>query len=382
MAGHASVVRRLLAAGASVDAADDDDWTPLHAAAHRGHASIAQQLLAAGASARARDNRGWTPLHCAAREGNTSSVVKVLLAAGAPLEAADMYEQVRGRSCLGNSGGLLVFVTLQLAPSFCRCLLPATGLLQTPLVIAAKYNQSEVAGLLLRAGAAVNAAEDRGHTALHMAVEYGNTQVIEQLLAAGANLEAGDKVAGWTPLTYAAWHGQTAAARQLIAAGASLEAHFQHTKGPLHLASEFGHVGVVEVLAAAGADLNAMDDEGRRPLHCAAGHPDVARLLVRLGASTLLEDGRGRTALEAAAGGDAELERALLAEASKRRCAGCGKQEPRLQRCSRCRAVQYCRYTEGVVSRTDIEPLLSCGASLKQSPNQSSLLPAACPVQR
>ena len=141
-------------------------------------------------------------------------------------------------------------------------------------------------------------------------------------------------------------------------------------------------MGVVEMLAAAGADLNAMDDEGRRPLHCAAGHPDVARLLVRSGASTILKDGRGRTALEAAAGGDAELERALLAEASKRHCAGCGKQEPRLQRCSRCRSVQYCRYAEGVLSRTDIEPLLSCGASLKQSPNQSSLLPAACPVQR
>ena len=75
----------------------------------------------------------------------------------------------------------------------------------------------------------------------------------------------------------------------------------------------------------------------------AAGHPDVARLLVRLGASTLLEDGRHRTALAAAAGCNAELERALLAEASERRCAGCGKQEPRLQRCSRCRAAQYCR---------------------------------------
>jgi ankyrin repeat protein len=80
-------------------------------------------------------------------------------------------------------------------------------LLQTPLVIAVKYNQSVVAGLLLRAGAALNAAEDRGHTALHMAAEGGYTQVIKQLLAAGANLEAGDTVAGWTPLTYAAWHG-------------------------------------------------------------------------------------------------------------------------------------------------------------------------------
>ena len=90
-----------------------------------------------------------------------------------------------------------------------------------------------------------------------------------------------------------------------------------------------------------------MDEEGRRPLHCAAGHPAVARLLVRLGASTTLKDGRGRTALEAAAGGDAELERALLAEASQRRCAGCGKQEPRLRRCGKCRAAQYCRCAAG-----------------------------------
>ena len=98
-------------------------------------------------------------------------------------------------------------------------------------MIAAKYGRSEVAGLLLRAGAAVDAAEDRGHTALHLAADGGYTQVIEQLLAAGANLEASDRVEGWTPLTYAAWYGQPAAARQLIAAGASLEARFEHTKG-------------------------------------------------------------------------------------------------------------------------------------------------------
>ena len=250
-------------------------------------------------------------------------------------------------------------------------------------MISVKYGRSEVAGLLLQAGAAVNAAEDYGNTALHLAASQGDTQVIEQLLAAGANLDAGAKLAhgGSTPLARAARYGHAAATRQLIAAGASLEAAFKLCESPLHLAARFGNIGVVGVLAAAGADLNAMDQEGRRPLHSAAGHPDVARLLVRLGASTMLKDGRGRTALEAAAGGDAELERALLAEASERRCAGCGKQEPRLQRCSKCRAAQYCRCAIEAAANTS--SWLSLDSQLGfQHLSNSCAVPGPHPVQR
>ena len=63
--GHREVVAFLLAAGASVNAHNENDhWgtTPLHAAAHANHTAVAQLLLDAGADVNARDINGQTPL--------------------------------------------------------------------------------------------------------------------------------------------------------------------------------------------------------------------------------------------------------------------------------------------------------------------------------
>lgn len=52
----------LLAAGASVNTADDGGMTPLHAAAERGHVGVCGQLLAAGAGVNVKTDEGLSPL--------------------------------------------------------------------------------------------------------------------------------------------------------------------------------------------------------------------------------------------------------------------------------------------------------------------------------
>ena len=61
------VVPVLLEGGADPDAVDTQSATPLHFAAHVGDPVIATALLAAGADADARSDKGVTPLHVAAR---------------------------------------------------------------------------------------------------------------------------------------------------------------------------------------------------------------------------------------------------------------------------------------------------------------------------
>lgn len=63
----------LLANGANVDACDNEDWTPLHAACSCGHLSIVSMLLRHGASLTAVTLEGQTP-HDLALESENDGV--------------------------------------------------------------------------------------------------------------------------------------------------------------------------------------------------------------------------------------------------------------------------------------------------------------------
>src|SRR5262249_30816376 len=82
------IVRLLLKAGASPDAANRYGVTPLMLAATNGNPVLTDLLLKAGADANAALPRGETVLMTAARAGNPD-VVKLLLDRGANINAAD-----------------------------------------------------------------------------------------------------------------------------------------------------------------------------------------------------------------------------------------------------------------------------------------------------
>ena len=104
--GDGQAVRRLLAAGASPNVADQQHWAPLHYAASNGHEVIVQLLLAAGADPNVADRYGSTPLHHAAYRGH-EAIVQLLLAARANPDAANRdggtplhYAANRGRKAI------------------------------------------------------------------------------------------------------------------------------------------------------------------------------------------------------------------------------------------------------------------------------------------
>ncbi len=67
--------------GASIDARDDDGWTPLMWASWSGLTRVATALIKLGATTNLADHRGNTALTIATQRGNTE-IVKLLLAAG------------------------------------------------------------------------------------------------------------------------------------------------------------------------------------------------------------------------------------------------------------------------------------------------------------
>jgi ankyrin repeat protein len=83
-------VQVLLAAGADLEARDEDGGTALmYAASFSEDPKVAQVLLDAGADLEARSELGWTPLMVAASFSESSDVVQTLLNAGADASPKD-----------------------------------------------------------------------------------------------------------------------------------------------------------------------------------------------------------------------------------------------------------------------------------------------------
>ena len=76
---------------------------------------------------------------------------------------------------------------------------------------------------------------------------------------------------GWTDLHHAAYGGHREVVEELISAGADVNARNGSDRTPLHAAAHGNKPGVVEMLLVAGADVDARGEFGQTPLHVAAG---------------------------------------------------------------------------------------------------------------
>ncbi len=112
-----------------------------------------------------------------------------------------------------------------------------------PLSQAVLRNKTDIALLLLEAGADPDGQDSSRRTPLHLAVERGNLILVAALLKAGAKPDLRDK-GGWTPLHHAAAKNRLEIARALLDGGAN----------PMTL-SELGGTPLHEAAASAGAEL-------------------------------------------------------------------------------------------------------------------------------
>ncbi|MBQ6971255.1 MAG: ankyrin repeat domain-containing protein [Synergistaceae bacterium] len=151
---------------------------------------------------------------------------------------------------------------------------------------------------LLDAGSEVDARTNDGATFLMLEAQFGELEIVDYLLEAGAYVNARDNMRR-TPLFYAAWNKDTRVITRIItelqSAGKNINT-IRAVNGEtalMHSARYCRNAEVIRILLGAGADLHARDKEGRNALDYAeAGRtPPEVRHEVR---QYLADAGEGR----------------------------------------------------------------------------------------
>lgn len=236
-AGSLESVKLLLSLSLDVNLAVDKRLTtPLHVAAGGARLDVVKILLAAKANPNAKQSDGATPVQLAAanvrpehEQENAAyqATIRALVAGGAELDvfgaiACDdvprIKQLIQANPKVGNTAPHYGRPALHRAVENDRReiveLLLGGGAdpnlkgvntggyeNETPLLQAAFWGRPEIAALLVKRGADVNAAADGGVVPLHEAARMGNLAVADILLKNGARVNALDSQ-GRTPLAW------------------------------------------------------------------------------------------------------------------------------------------------------------------------------------
>ena len=235
-----------------------DGNTALHLAVSGGHQRTVKLLLELEADPRRVNNIGYTPLHLAAKAGflgivqiliqssskggddDMATELKVSVVAESPLELAvtnqhyDVIKELLRSHQQGYQEACFQAVSYAFATRS-----PDSYLVILELLQFHHDSESQVSGPL---------RNEHGSTALHMAIEFGNLNVVNDILERE-----------FVPVDFTDGEGRT----------------------PLHIAAKYGNVEIIDVLLKYEAGLINTTIDGKTALHIAAecGHKEACMTL-------------------------------------------------------------------------------------------------------
>ncbi len=298
-----TLVRRFIDQGADVHHHARDGMCALRIAVLRGNQDLARRLLNAGADVSAPFDNKEKPAEMAERQGHTE-LAAYLHKREKRLSACMDILEVVARGDLARLKEIVVQVPRSVNVHSKRTR-------WTPLLIAVRSDQMEMARILLEHDADVHARSNEGKSAIAYAVDENNLAMVKLLLEGGARIDQID-AEGTDLMSYATTLGRkemVAFAESFVVQQASGYALFKAVKedDPPH---------ALTILTESPGCVDARTRHERwTPLLQAARNSNsgMARLLIEYKAQVNLSNTRGMTPLMyAARGGDLELVRLLL----------------------------------------------------------------------
>jgi ankyrin repeat protein len=272
--GYRDIAELLLANKSDVNAANSFGATPLLQALVKGHKDVAELLLAHGADVKAKANDGMTLLYRAAG----AETISLQTIGGTTI----VMDKVAGSPCKDEAEWLMGYEVKANATNG-----------WTPLHLAAQKGFKNMVELMIAKGADVNAKApilgfinsptepglgsrtiSSGFTPLLMAGKCSHKDIVELMLSHGADVNANTSN-GETPLKMALGKGYKDVAEQILAKGADINAKNSTGRTPLYMAMVIGHKDEAEWLLAHGADINAKDSNGYTPFHIVAAQSTI-----------------------------------------------------------------------------------------------------------
>jgi uncharacterized protein len=302
--GDVESAKVLLAAGANVDDTSASGTSALVVAAHSDQPALALLLLDHGANPDAAD-AGYSALHAAVLRGDRE-LAKALLAHG----ANPNFEMTKGTPVRYISqdyalnvavlGATPYWLAARFAETDMMRALAASG--ADPLH-AIKDGTTPLIAALLGSGGnnVVGTTSDRRERVLtptelaardELEEDRLTQETFELAIELGSDINAANQ-AGDTALHIAAVRGYTAAVRVLLDRGAVVNVANRAGDTPLHNAASRAYVAIIELLARQGADLEARNKRGQTPLAMTMSQASS------LGGASFIPDSNRRSAADA-----------------------------------------------------------------------------------
>ncbi|XP_010594579.1 ankyrin repeat domain-containing protein 61 [Loxodonta africana] len=225
---------------------------PIHLAAEYRKAQSLLCLLEHGADPEVRDTRGFTALHLMLLHWPITSTTET--------KPGDRIQRIL-TNIQNNAVTCLRILCEHGAQVNARV---DNSNKHSPLHLAITYGTYPVLSILAQNGAHVDATNESSMTPLHMAADILNKEMMETLVACGANVNCAVSSTGNTALKLAVCTASSKAGR-LLAAG----------------------VSCIRLLLIHGAKVNAQDHEGQTAMHeaCFGGREAIINLLLEFEAN-------------------------------------------------------------------------------------------------